>query len=145
MKLKLSLPSRPGVMYALPGFDFLLLLLGVLLLVAVAQREGVVRVSAPLSELSSDWNDPERYVQVAVARGRQGWDFFVEGEQVARSEVGAEITRVARERGSERVAVRGSRALSIAEEQRLIDLVVGAGLEYFRVVRRQSGNGREER
>ena len=50
MKLKMSIPERPGWIFAIPGFDFVALLLALVLLTGVVSNEGLVEVKLPSSE-----------------------------------------------------------------------------------------------
>jgi len=72
MKLKSSLPEKPGWLFVTPGFDFLLLLLALVTLTGVVAKEGFVEVNLPPSEFRGQRMGEEEFVVVTVKNGRKG-------------------------------------------------------------------------
>ena len=54
MKLKMSLPERPGWIFVIPGFDFVALLLALVMLTGVVAKESYVEIKLPPSVSRSE-------------------------------------------------------------------------------------------
>ena len=50
MQLKMSLPERPGWIFVIPGFDFMALLLALVMFTGVVAKESYVEIKLPPSE-----------------------------------------------------------------------------------------------
>ena len=51
MQLKMSLPERPGWIFVIPGFDFMALLLALVMFTGVVAKESYVEIKLPPREL----------------------------------------------------------------------------------------------
>jgi len=135
MKLKSSLPEKPGWLFVTPGFDFLLLLLALVTLTGVVAKEGFVEVNLPPSEFRGQRMGEEEFVVVTVKNGRKGPIYFVGKDRVEERNLKAIILEEATKRETDRVAVRCDRQVKVEVEQRLVDLVRSLNFRYFRATK----------
>lgn len=128
MKLKMSLPERPGWIFVVPGFDFIALLLALVMLTGVVAREGWVEVKLPPSEFRGVRLGDESPVIVIMKSTVNGPAYYLANTKVPQDQLAAAISAEARERGTNAVGIRVDERATTAEQQELINLI--AGLDY---------------
>ena len=141
MKLESSLPEKPGWIFVTPGFDFVLLLLALVMLTGVVARESLVEVEVPVSEFRGKRMSDESFVIVSVRQGRKGPAFYVGNERFQEEELETAIKQAADDREATRVAVRFDQRVELSVEQRLMDVAARLKLKYYRVVKLSEENG----
>ncbi len=134
MKLESTLPERPGLIFVTPGFDFVLLLLALVMLTGVVARESLVEVQLPPSEFRGVRIAEEKLVLVTVRQGRDEPVFYVGKEKVGRDQLEVAIQQAVDSKSTSNVTVQCDERISLGVEQELTDLVTRLGLRYFRVV-----------
>ena len=128
MKLKMSLPERPGWIFVVPGFDFMALLLALVMLTGVVAREGYVEVKLPPSEFRGMRMGDEKPVIVLLKSTATGPVYYLANTKVPKSELAAKISDEAEKRGTNFVGIKVDELVTVAEEQELINII--ASLEY---------------
>jgi biopolymer transport protein ExbD len=128
MKLKMSLPERPGWIFVVPGFDFIALLLALVMLTGVVAREGWVEVKLPPSEFRGVRLGDENPVIVIMKSTVNGPAYYLSNTKVPQDQLAAAISAEARKRGTNAVGIRVDERATTAEQQELINLI--AGLDY---------------
>jgi biopolymer transport protein ExbD len=137
MKLTMSLPERPGWIFAIPGFDFLALLLALVSLTGVVAREGLVEVKLPSSEFRGVRLGDENPVVVMLKSTAGEPRFFVGQTEVPEAQLGEVILKEAAERETRAVVMQVDREASMAERQALINIIARLkGLRIFDGYRR---------
>ena len=139
MKLKMSLPEHPGWIFAVPGFDFVALLLALVMLTGVVAKEGLVEVKLPpatglRTERMSDVNP----VIVTVQSSSDGPTYYVGRRQVSHEELEEEISTASEERETRAVAIEADQGVSVKDYQELQELVAGLDLRIYLVVRNEA-------
>ena len=104
MKLKMSLPERPGWIFVVPGFDFVALLLALVMLTGVVAREGLVEVKLPATGFRTERMIDINPVIVTVQSSADGPTYYVGRRQVSHEELEEEISTAAEERESDTTA-----------------------------------------
>ncbi|MGB0327097.1 MAG: ExbD/TolR family protein [Akkermansiaceae bacterium] len=140
MKLKMSIPERPGWIFAIPGFDFVALLLALVTLTGVTAKEGLVEVK--LSSSSSrgvrgvrlgDENPVVVMLKSSSGKAR----YFVDQTEVVEADLGEVILDEARARETRAVVIRADREASMEQRQVLLNIIARLkGLRIFDVYRR---------
>lgn len=128
MKLTMSLPERPGWIFVVPGFDFMALLLALVMLTGVVAREGWVEVKLPPSEFRGTRMGEENPVIVILKSTADGPAYYIANSRVTREDLADTISEEAVDRGTNVVGIRVDERATTAEEQELINTI--AGLEY---------------
>lgn len=137
MKLTMSLPERPGWIFAIPGFDFLALLLALVTLTGVVAREGLVEVKLPSSEFRGVRLGDENPVVVMLKSTAGEPRYFVGQIEVPEAQLGEVILKEAAERETRAVVMQVDREASMAERQTLINIIARLkGLRIFDGYRR---------
>ncbi len=137
MKLTMSLPERPGWIFAIPGFDFLALLLALVTLTGVVAREGLVEVKLPSSEFRGVRLGDENPVVVMLKSTAGEPRYFVGQIEVPEAQLGEVILKEAAERETRAVVMQVDREASMAERQALINIIARLkGLRIFDGYRR---------
>jgi biopolymer transport protein ExbD len=137
MKLKMSLPERPGWIFAIPGFDFVALLLALVTLTGVAAREGLVEVKLPTSEYRGVRLGDENPVVVMLKSSSGKARYFVDQTEVAEADLGEVILEEAMKRETRAVVTRVDRGATMEQRQALINIIARLkGLRIFDVYRR---------
>lgn len=131
MKLKMSLPERPGWIFVIPGFDFIALLLALVMLSGVVAKEGYVEIKLPPSKFRGVRLGEENPVVVMLKSTAKGPIYHVEGVKVAEVELAKVIFEATQKRGTRAVAIKVDRDASNQEKQVLINLI--AGLNNIRI------------
>ena len=142
MKLKSSLPERPGWLFVTPGFDLMLLLLAFVTLTRVVGRDSFVEVEIPPSEFRGQRLSEEEWVVVSVTQGQVGPIFYVGRERFDQDSLETAVALAAAERGTELVVARFDKRVELAVEQELMDLCARLELDYWRAVRTKEVTGR---
>src|SRR5210317_596064 len=88
MKLKMSLPERPGWIFVIPGFDFIALLLALVMLTGVVAKESYVEIKLPRSEFRGKRLGDENPVVVMLKSTTSGPVYYVEGVEVPEGSLG---------------------------------------------------------
>jgi biopolymer transport protein ExbD len=137
MKLEMSLPERPGWIFAIPGFDFVALLLALVLLTGVVSNEGLVEVKLPSSEFRGFRLGDENPVVVMLKSSAAGPRYFVGGRETAESALDQVILEAAEERATRAVIIRVDEDVTMTERQTLINIIARLkGLRIFDGYRR---------
>lgn len=123
MKLEMSLPERPGWIFVIPGFDFVALLLALVMLTGVVAKESFVDVKLPRSEFRGVRLGDENPVVVTLKSGVQGPVYHVGGEETPAGELGEAILKSTEERQTRAVAIKVDQSASMAERQVLINAI----------------------
>ena len=135
MKLKMSLPERPGWIFVVPGFDFMALLLALVLLAGVVENEGYVEVKLPPSEFRGLRMGEEDPVIVLLKRTVKGPIYYISNTKIQHDDLPAAIAAEAEKRGTNVVALRIDGRATVAEEQALYDLIARPEYRIFKGVR----------
>ena len=128
MKLKMSLPERPGWIFVVPGFDFVALLLALVMLTGVVAREGWVEVKLAPSEFRGKRMGEENPVIVILKKTPEGPAYYLSNQKVAREELADRIAEEAQSRETNVVGIKVDERATATERQELINII--AGLEY---------------
>lgn len=124
MKLEMSLPERPGWIFVIPGFDFLGLLLALVMLTGVVARESYVEVKLPPSEFrGARILSNERPVVVMLKSNSKGPTYYIGGSKVAEEDLPAVILEAAEKRGTRHVAIEIDKDASMSERFVLINIL----------------------
>lgn len=141
MKLTMSLPERPGWIFVIPGFDFIALLLALVMMTGVVAREGLVEVKLPSSDFRGVRLGDENPVVVMLKSTARGPRYFVGNAEVAEDDLGEVILKKAEERETRAVVMRIDEEASTAERQALINTIARLpGLRIFDGYRRDTAN-----
>jgi len=141
MKLEPSLPEKPGWIFVTPGFDFVLLLLALVMLTGVVARESLVEVELPSSEFRGLRMGDENFVVITVRSGQRGPIYYVAKERTEAVDLESVIAAEAKELNTKKVSVQCDQQVELGVEQSLIDLVSRLDLRYFRVIRPSEEKG----
>ena len=135
MKLKMSLPERPGWIFVVPGFDFVALLLALVMLTGVVAREGLVEVKLPPSEFRSKRLGDENPVIVILQKTEEGSVYYVGRDRVAKEALAEAISAAVEELGTRMVAISADERSSVKKQHELINLITGLGFRVGFLVR----------
>jgi len=123
MKLKMSLPERPGWIFVIPGFDFIALLLALVMLTGVVAKESYVEIKLPRSEFRGERLGDENPVVVMLKSTTAGPVYYVEGVEVPEGSLGNVVFESAEKLGTKVVALKVDSGATMAERQVLIDSI----------------------
>lgn len=87
MKLSLTVPERPGMIYFLPGFDLLTLVLALVMLTGVVAKESYVDISLPHSEFRGKGLGDEQPVIVGIRYSGKGPTYYVDRNPVEEADL----------------------------------------------------------
>lgn len=118
----MTLPESPGSVYIVPAFDFLGLLLALVLLTGVVSKESYVEISLPVSEFRGSRLGDESPVVVNIRQGIKGPTFYVAKEAVEEAQLENAIRLAAEARSTTLVALRIDQSAPISIQQEVIDL-----------------------
>ena len=135
MKLELSLPERPGILFFIPALDLLALMLAMLTLTGVAAKEGFVEVKVPPSSFRGDRLGDENPVVVVVRERGDETGYYVSKKEVAESDLSDKIREAAETRKTSLVVLMMDEKSSVKRQQEVIDRVMSAGLRCYLAVR----------
>jgi len=138
MKLEMSLPERPGWIFVIPGFDFVALLLALVMLTGVVAKESYVEIKLPPSEFRGVRLGDA--VVVMLKSTAKESIYYVEGKRIRQDDLARVISEAAAKRGTKVVAIKVDRDATMSDRQVLINIVTG--LKNFRIF---DGYRREER
>ena len=138
MKLKMSLPEHPGWIFVVPGFDFVALLLALVMLTGVVAREGLVEVKLPATGFRTERMIDVNPVIVTVQSSADGPTYYVGRRQISHEELEEEISTAAEERETRAVAIEADQWVSMRVNQELQELVTGLGFRIYLVVRNEA-------
>lgn len=127
MKLEMSLPERPGWIFVIPGFDFVALMLALVMLTGVVAKESFVEVKLPPSEFRGVRLGNEKPVVVMLKSTSKGPSYYVGGEAISRSDLEKVIREALAARQTRTVAIKVDQDASMAERQVLINLIARLG------------------
>jgi biopolymer transport protein ExbD len=138
MKLKMSLPERPGWIFVIPGFDFIALLLALVMFTGVVAKESYVEIKLPPSEFRGVRLGDEDPVVVMLKGTAAGPVYYVEGVKVPQASLGRLVLESAEKRGTKAVAIKVDSEATMAERQVLINTVAKLnGIRIFEGYRRE--------
>ena len=140
MKLKMSLPERPGWIFVIPGFDFVALLLALVMLTGVVAKESYVEIKLPPSENRGVRLGDENAVVVMLKSTSKEPVYYVGGMKIGEDELAKAIFDATEKKGTKTVAIKVDRDATMGERQVLIDTI--ASLKNIRTL---EGYRREER
>ncbi len=123
MKLDMSIPERPGWIFVLPGFDFLCLLLALVMLTGVVVRESYIEVKLPPSEFRGVRLGDENPVVIILKSTAAGPVYYVGGQKVTPENLSSSIESEAKNRSTDLVAIRLEESVTTAQRQDLIDVI----------------------
>lgn len=144
MKLEMSLPERPGWIFVLPGFDFIALILALVMLSGVVAQESYVEIKLPLAEFSGVRLGGERPVIIMLKSTSKGPVYFMNGVMVEASNIGKAVQEAAEQRGTRSVAIEIDRAASTNERFHLVNILTKLDLKILEGYRRDEGAGEGE-
>jgi len=98
MKLRMSLPEHPGWIFAVPGFDFVALLLALVMLTGVVAKEGLVEVKLPATGFRTERMRDVNPVILTVQSTTEGPSYYVGRRQIGFEELEEESSTEAEER-----------------------------------------------
>ncbi|MDB4282776.1 biopolymer transporter ExbD [Akkermansiaceae bacterium] len=122
MKLSMTLPESPGSIYIVPAFDFVGLLLALVLLTGVVTKETYVEISLPESEFRGSRLGDESAVVINVKQGIKGPTFYLAEEAVEQADLEEAIRQAAEARSTTLVYLRIDKSAPISIQQEMIDL-----------------------
>jgi biopolymer transport protein ExbD len=123
MKLKMSLPERPGWIFVIPGFDFLALLLALVMLSGVVAQESYVEIKLPPSEFRGVRLGDEQPVVVMLKSTSKGPTYYMSGAKIAEEDLSAAVLEVAGKRGTRLVAIEIDKDASMSERFVLVNIL----------------------
>ena len=135
MKLKMSLPDHTGWIFVVPGFDFIALLMALVMLTGVVAKEGLVEVKLPPTGFRTIGMSEENPVVVTVQSTLLGPTYYVGRGLISKDDLENEISTLAEERETRAVAIEVDQGVSVKDYQELQELVVGLKLGVYQVVR----------
>lgn len=136
MKLRMSVPERPGWIFVLPGFDFMLLLLALVMLAGAVAQESYVAVKLPPSEFRGVRLGNENPVVVMLKSTSKGAVYYMSGERVEEEDLEKVIRELADQRGTRRVAIEVDENASVGERFILINILTKLNMEILEGYRR---------
>lgn len=128
----MSLPERPGWIFVIPGFDFVALLLALVLLTGVVAKESYVEIDLALSEFRGKRLGDGNPVVVMLESTVKGPVYYVGGMEVSQTDLAKVIYDAAEKRGTKAIAIQVDRDATISERQVLIETITG--LRSFRIL-----------
>lgn len=141
MKLEMSLPERPGWIFVIPGFDFIALMLALVMLTGVVAQESFVEIKLPPSEFRGVRLGDENPVVVMLKSTSRGPVYYVGGRAVGAENLGQVILQATGERQTRAVAIKVDQDASMAERQVLLNLITRLGnLRILEGYRREERN-----
>ncbi len=143
MKLEMSVPERPGWIFVLPGFDFVVLLLALVMLAGVVAQESYVEIKLPPSEFRGVRMGNEKPVVVMLKSTSKGATYYMGGARVTEENLEETIRKTANERGTRRVAIEVDQDATMNERFALINILTKLNLEILEGYRRDEA-GRED-
>ena len=135
MKLKMSLPDQVGWIFAVPGFDFVALLMALVMLTGVVAKEGAVEVKLPPTGFRTQRLSDENPVIVTVQSTSSGPAYYVGRRAIAKEDLEEEISVASEERTTRAVAIKVDQGVSVKDYQALQETVAGLDLRIYLVVR----------
>lgn len=145
MKLKMSLPERPGWIFVVPGFDFMALLLALVMLAGVVENEGYVEVKLPPTEFRGLRMGEENPVIVLLKRTAAGPVYYISNTKIPQAELSATIATEAEKRGTNVVALHIDGRATVAEELALYDLIARTEYRILKGIRFSEINRKGDR
>ena len=138
MQLKMSLPERPGWIFVIPGFDFMALLLALVMFSGVVAKESYVEIKLPPSEFRGVRLGDENPVVVMLKGTASGSVDYVEGVKVSQASLGGLVLESAEKRGTKAVAIKVDSGVTMAARQVLINTIAKLnGIRIFEGYRRK--------
>ncbi len=139
MKLKMSVPERPGWIFVLPGFDFVVLLLALVMLAGAVEQESYVAINLPSSEYRGVPLGEERPVIIMLKSTSKGPTYYMNGVKIEEEDLSAAISEAVEKRGTRRVAIEVDQDASMTERNVLINILTNLELGILDVYRRNEG------
>lgn len=137
MQLKMSLPERPGWIFVIPGFDFIALLLALVMLTGVVAQESYVEIKLARSEFRGERIGDENPVVVMLKSTASGPVYYVEGVKVLQESLGSVVFDSAEKRRTKAVAIKVDSGATMEERQILINTIARLkGIRIFEGFRR---------
>ena len=138
MQLKMSLPERPGWIFVIPGFDFMALLLALVMFTGVVAKESYVEIKLPPSEFRGVRLGDENPVVVMLKGTASGSVYYVDGVKVSEAYLGGLVLESAEKRGTKAVAIKVDSGVTMAARQVLINTIAKLnGIRIFEGYRRK--------
>jgi biopolymer transport protein ExbD len=138
MQLKMSLPERPGWIFVIPGFDFMALLLALVMFSGVVAKESYVEIKLPPSEFRGVRLGDENPVVVMLKGTASGSVYYVDGVKVSEAYLGGLVLESAEKRGTKAVAIKVDSGVTMAARQVLINTIAKLnGIRIFEGYRRK--------
>lgn len=131
MKLEMSVPEHPGWIFVIPGFDFLALLLALVVLTGVVTQDRYVEMKLPPSEFRGVRLGDSNPVVVMLTKNSRGVRYLVGGKEVAPEDLRQVISDQLQDRGTRAVAMQIERDATVMERQALINAL--AKIENLRI------------
>lgn len=125
MKLNLTVPERPGMIYFIPGFDFLALMLALVMLTGLTARESFVDINLPRSEFRGTGLGGVQPVIVEVryrSNGSSGASYYIGRTLVEEDQLAETILKNAEELSTRIVLLRIDQAAPLWIKFKLTDL-----------------------
>ena len=138
MKLKMSLPERPGWIFVIPGFDFIALLLALVMLTGVVAKESYIEIKLPPSPFRGERLGDENPVVVMLKSTPTGPVYYVEGVKVPQASLGNVVFESLEKRGTKAVAIKVDSEATMGERQVLINTIADLnGIRIFEGYRQE--------
>lgn len=138
MQLKMSLPERPGWIFVIPGFDFMALLLALVMFSGVVAKESYVEIKLPPSEFRGVRLGDENPVVVMLKGTASGSVYYVDGVKVSQASLAGLVLESAEKRGTKAVAIKVDSGVTMAARQVLINTIAKLnGIRIFEGYRRK--------
>lgn len=122
MKLNLTVPEKPGMIYFIPGFDFLALVLALVMLTGVTARESFVDIALPRSEFRGTGLGGEQPVIIEVRYGGSGASYYIDRNLVPEDQLEDTLLKNTEELSTRFVLLRIDQAAPLWIKFRLTDL-----------------------
>ena len=134
----MSLPERPGWIFVIPGFDFMALLLALVMFSGVVAKESYVEIKLPPSEFRGVRLGDENPVVVMLKGTASGSVYYVDGVKVSEAYLGGLVLESAEKRGTKAVAIKVDSGVTMAARQVLINTIAKLnGIRIFEGYRRK--------
>ena len=105
----------------IPGFDFIALLLALVMLTGVVAKESYVEIKLPPSEFRGVRLGDQDPVVVMLKSSPAGPVYYVEGAEVSQVDLTQVVFKLADQRGTKTVALKIDSEVSVLERATLID------------------------
>lgn len=135
MKLNLTVPERPGMIYFIPGFDFLALVLALVMFTGVTARESFIDIDLPRSEFRGSGIGDASPVILEVRKNGSTINYYLGRKLTPAKDLEEALLINTEERDTRVVILRIDQSAPLWVELKLTDLCVKLDLTPKRAFR----------